>query len=599
MKHLYLFVLLIISFSLIQAQNVNIPDSNFKDYLVNNICADLNNDGFVESDVDTNNDGEIQVSEAEAVFRLEIDQNCLATSLEGIEAFININEFSLDNTLVNDLSLNFLTQIDEIEILDNSNLSFIDFSSINSINNSISIEGNPILESMNVSNVTSLGNLFFESNSDALTNQFDLDFPNLQTMGILFISDVVPSNPINIFFPALQTITGSSHIQNSNIGTVNMINLTTTQGFEFKNNTTVSELNLENLTYNFGTGTGGEIIINGVDLTSLNLSNLISTTDRMIIQGNVDQFVVDLSNLETVADDLNLFCACPLVSLPNLQSVNRIILSGQEITQIDLSALVTGDVTMGSNSGNLTDIDLSSLVESSILITNNLITELNLPNLVILDDLNLDNNLLQSINMPLLESANSIRLFNNQFTNLQFSDVTISNLNVDSNPLTNLQLINSTINGLSFNNNDMSSLDLSTVIFEQVYIANNSSLSDINFKNGQFNDTVGIVNTPNLQYICGDTNEIDFLSNLGIENCQINTYCSFVPGGEFYSLSGEITFDSNSNGCDISDENFPNAMMSITDGVVEGIVSTDSNGFFFIPLQEGNYSISPILQNSD
>lgn len=50
----FIFFLLVATASFMSAQNVNIPDANFKAYLVGN------------SAINTNGDGEIQVSEAAA-----------------------------------------------------------------------------------------------------------------------------------------------------------------------------------------------------------------------------------------------------------------------------------------------------------------------------------------------------------------------------------------------------------------------------------------------------------------------------------------------------------------------------------------------------
>ena len=54
----------------VDAQIVNIPDANFKAALVSGLCKDTNNDGIGDANVDTNGDGEIQVSEAVAVTSL-------------------------------------------------------------------------------------------------------------------------------------------------------------------------------------------------------------------------------------------------------------------------------------------------------------------------------------------------------------------------------------------------------------------------------------------------------------------------------------------------------------------------------------------------
>lgn len=60
-------LLLLVFFGLFlsgNAQIVTIPDANFKNALVNTICTDTDGDGVLDGDVDTNDDGEIQVSEA-------------------------------------------------------------------------------------------------------------------------------------------------------------------------------------------------------------------------------------------------------------------------------------------------------------------------------------------------------------------------------------------------------------------------------------------------------------------------------------------------------------------------------------------------------
>lgn len=94
MKKIYLLIILSVICVNGYSQIVNIPDANFKNALVNTICADFDGDFVYDDDVDTNNDGEIQVSEAEAVLgALNVrDQNI--SSLEGVQSFINILRLS-------------------------------------------------------------------------------------------------------------------------------------------------------------------------------------------------------------------------------------------------------------------------------------------------------------------------------------------------------------------------------------------------------------------------------------------------------------------------------------------------------------------------
>jgi hypothetical protein len=78
MKNFYLLFTAILFSQILTAQVVNIPDANFKKVLVDNKV------------INTNNDAEIQVSEAIA-YSATINCNSKGiTNLTGIEAFVNI-----------------------------------------------------------------------------------------------------------------------------------------------------------------------------------------------------------------------------------------------------------------------------------------------------------------------------------------------------------------------------------------------------------------------------------------------------------------------------------------------------------------------------
>ncbi len=88
------------------AQIVNIPDANFKTYLLNYV-----NDGIV---VNTNGDGEIQLSEALNIQQLQIMEHPILTgpfaTLQGIEAFANLNHLSISSSVPN-LNLSNLSNL--------------------------------------------------------------------------------------------------------------------------------------------------------------------------------------------------------------------------------------------------------------------------------------------------------------------------------------------------------------------------------------------------------------------------------------------------------------------------------------------------------
>jgi len=129
-KYIYILIALFF-YTASNAQIVNIPDANFKFTLVNLPCVDTNNDGMGDSDADTNDDGEIQVSEAEAVQGLYfLNQGII--SLEGIQSFITLKGFGFggdeiinvdltQNLLLESLSFNSIS-ITSIDISQNINL---------------------------------------------------------------------------------------------------------------------------------------------------------------------------------------------------------------------------------------------------------------------------------------------------------------------------------------------------------------------------------------------------------------------------------------------------------------------------------------------
>ena len=90
MKKLYFLLFLVFSF-IANAQIVNIPNTNFKAKLLsasagNTIAKNLI--GFTTA-IDTNGDGEIQVSEAQNILELRVNESYIS-NLTGIEAFTNL-----------------------------------------------------------------------------------------------------------------------------------------------------------------------------------------------------------------------------------------------------------------------------------------------------------------------------------------------------------------------------------------------------------------------------------------------------------------------------------------------------------------------------
>ncbi len=93
-KSILLFGLFAGTLGFVKAQNVNIPDVNFKNALLNHNPV-----------IDTNGDEQIQVSEAEAFTGLLRADNRAIADLTGIEAFVNITQLHCYNNQLTSLNL--------------------------------------------------------------------------------------------------------------------------------------------------------------------------------------------------------------------------------------------------------------------------------------------------------------------------------------------------------------------------------------------------------------------------------------------------------------------------------------------------------------
>ncbi|MGB0787991.1 MAG: T9SS type A sorting domain-containing protein [Marinirhabdus sp.] len=101
------------------SQNITFPDPNFESALVNTLCASVTEPCLAESDVDYNNNGTIQISEAEFTFNLCLVDLDIA-SLEGIENFTNLQTLTCVFNDLKNLDISAITGIRELNCESNS-----------------------------------------------------------------------------------------------------------------------------------------------------------------------------------------------------------------------------------------------------------------------------------------------------------------------------------------------------------------------------------------------------------------------------------------------------------------------------------------------
>ena len=154
-------------------QNVNIPDANFKAYLVGN------------TNINTNGDTEIQVSEASAFNGLIYVYNMNISDLTGIEAFTAITFLSCGNNQLTSLDVSGFTALTDLGCSING-LTSLDVSGCTALTTLECWENQ--LTSLDVSGCTALTYL------DCGTNQLtSLDLRNGNNYSLAFYADDNPN----------------------------------------------------------------------------------------------------------------------------------------------------------------------------------------------------------------------------------------------------------------------------------------------------------------------------------------------------------------------------------------------------------------------
>lgn len=190
-----------------------------------------------------------------------------------------------------------------------------------------------------------------------------------------------------------------------------------------------------------------------------------------------------------------------------------------------------------------------------------------------------------------MQSINLTGTPNLEYLNL--SDCIIGSLDVTN--LHNLQYLNCHFNGLT--NLDVSQNHLLTTLD-----CSRSDIVSLNIKNGSTEQTLLDISSMNhLQFICIDENQLTQVQNLitqnNYSNVAVNSYCSFTPGGNYNTITGNIKFDADNNGCDLLDLPRSNIRIDLNDGTNAGGTFTDNLGNYNFYTQTGSFDLTPNIEN--
>lgn len=546
------------------SQNVVFGDPNLKALLTStdsvNYIAYSETDGYITS-IDTNGDGEIQVSEAQAVWKLGI-LYANVSSLDGLEAFSNLRALDVFGLSLTDQEVDF-SVYPELKYLN---------------------AGYCQLTSAQINNLQHLEYAYMPGNgltSIALTN-----LPALQQ--------------IDLSNNGLQTLTLENLPQLTLLGVAgNQLSTLVLSGMPLMSQLNVSSNQLTSLDLS-GMPALTVLSADGNQLSSLDLSQNPSLIILLARQNLLTELSLPtMPDLFQVALGQNLLTSFNLGSQPNLKILD---VTNNQLTTLDVSGATTlEDLYVDSN--YLTSLDLSNNPTLRVLqCSNNQITSLATESMTSLSYINCNFNQLTELVLPDGPYLYGVYCSDNQISSLDLSGQEyLSYLNVANNQLTDLDFSGLYyLSDISVEGNQFVNLDFGDNTYAySIQFLPNPLLETVNLKNNGYQSPFfpgnDFTNAPSLQFLCVDAfeqAEFQYYIQAINPNIIVNGYCSFDLSGEYNIISGTVRFDFNNDGCSETDTVVPYAKVVISDGQGDGATFTDGNGFYSFVVPDGNYTFS-------
>jgi hypothetical protein len=342
-----------------------------------------------------------------------------------------------------------------------------------------------------------------------------------------------------------------------------------------------------------------------------NFKNALLNTDCTEINGDFQD--ADINNDGEITVDEAIQCSILSVSSRNIKNLEGIehfinlknlLCNINQIVVLDVKMLTKLE-ELNCYGNKLTNLDVRGLTNLKYLFCgSNQLTSLDVQGLTNLTELTVLLNKLTFLDVQGLTNLTELTCENNQITSLSVQGLSnLERLNCAGNKLASLEVQGLT-NLTSFNcgNNQLTSLDAQGFTKMLLFYCFNNKLTTLNIKGIKINSYVSFFGNPNLKYICCDEEKITVIKSNAItngQNCEVNSYCSFLPGGKYFTVKGNSIYDSNKNGCDDLDDLIPDFKYNIANGMAMGTILSNKSGSFFIPFQVGTHSITPQLENPD
>jgi len=337
-------------------------------------------------------------------------------------------------------------------------------------------------------------------------------------------------------------------------------------------------------------------------LTSLDLQGL---TNLKNLECNMNKLtslnVQGLTNLTYFYCEDNLLTTLDVHGLTNLTFLKC---HNNQLTSLNVQGLLNLTL-LACDKNKLTSLGIQGLIKLATLSCSyNQLISLNVQGLINLTLLDCRENKLTTLDLQGLIKLGYLDCRLNQLTSLNVQGlINLQSLYCGENKLTTLDLQGLIkFATLYCNDNQLTSLDVQGLANLTHLTCSNNQLTSLYIKGSKIIGNLFFQNNLNLSYICCDENKINSVKNKSMSyglNCEVNSYCSFTPGGKFYIIDGNTYYDYNNSGCDEQDTKLPNFKYNITDGSTSGSLISNSTGYYSIPVQEGTHTITPILEHPD
>ncbi|MNK00969.1 Internalin-J precursor [compost metagenome] len=295
-----------------------------------------------------------------------------------------------------------------------------------------------------------------------------------------------------------------------------------------------------------------------------------------------------------------------------------------QITTLDISALVNleelycaynqiNSINFGLDSSlkklncdqnSLVNLDVTGLVDLvELRCASNDLEFLFIGGLTNVELLDCNSNHIAVLDLEGFSKLKNLNCYWNALTSLDFNGLDdLEDLNCNANNVSVLDVsMLIKLKNLNCSNNALTTLDLNANINLESLSCFSNQLVTLFLKNGK-NETFDPANwgeNPVLEYICADESQIAELMVDMPETVQVNSYCSYGPGGIYNRIEGTVTLDMDNDGCDVDDIVMPSLKLKISDGAYEDFVFTKTDGAytFYTGIADYEYTITPVFEN--